>query len=152
MPTKPPGTPTIDLTESGDFGIINNAVFMTGQIQPVGTGAFDSFVQIQRNGTEQGYNSDHSPQFDEESSQPHNHSILLAEIPIVIGDGTNGTEEGVAYREFLLDLNEPNSQSNPYLSLDALQIWQEESGSLTNFTSGTGFAGTHTNYLAYNLD
>src|SRR5205085_4587500 len=39
-----------------------------------------------------------------------------------------------------------------FISLDKLQIWQEESGSLTNFTSGSGFAGAHTNFLAYNLD
>src|SRR5262249_45027891 len=67
-------------------------------------------------------------------------------------DGTNGTQEGVAYRELLLDLNEPNGQTKPYLSLDALQVWQEESGNLTNFTSGAGFAGAHTNHLVYNLD
>src|SRR6185503_6557021 len=69
---------------------------------------------------------------------------------IVIGDGSNGTIEGLAYREFRLDLNEPNGTR--YLSLDALQIWQQESGNLTNFTPGSGFAGTHTNYLAYDLD
>jgi len=39
-----------------------------------------------------------------------------------------------------------------FLSLDSFQIWQEEAGNLANFTPGTGFAGTHTNYLAYNLD
>lgn len=50
------------------------------------------------------------------------------------------------------------------LSLDKLEIWQEESGSLTGFTSagsaaagvhyasGPGFDGAHTDYLAYNLD
>jgi uncharacterized repeat protein (TIGR01451 family) len=150
MATKPPGTPTVDLTDSGDAGVINDAVFMTDPLQPAGTGAFNSFVQIQRTGTEQGYNSDHTAQFDESNSAQHNHSVLLADVPIVIGDGTNGTAEGIAYRQFLLDLNE--ASRNPYISLDALQIWQEESGNLTNFTPGAGFAGAHTNYLAYNLD
>ena len=42
--------------------------------------------------------------------------------------------------------------ANRYISLDALQIWQEEAGDLTNFTPGAGFAGAHTNYLAYDLD
>jgi uncharacterized repeat protein (TIGR01451 family) len=152
MPTKPPGTPTLDLTDAGDFGVIGDAVFTTGQVQPAGTGAFNSFVQIQRKGSEQGYNTDHSPQYDEKSSAPHNHSVLLADVPVVVGDGSNGTVEGLTYREFLLDLNEPNGGSKPYISLDALQIWQEESGNLTNFTPGSGFAGSHTNYLAYNLD
>ena len=150
MPTKPPGTPDLDLTEAGSFGVFGDAVFMTGQIQSAGTGQFDSFVQIQRNVSEQGYNTDASAQYDEKNSHNHNHSILLADVPIVIGDGSNGTVEGVAYREFLLDLNEANSK--PYISLDKLQIWQEEAGNLTNFTAGAGFAGAHTNYLAYDLD
>ena len=148
MPTRPPGTPTVDLTDSGNFGFINDAVFMTGLLEPDGPG-FYSFVNLQQDGSQQGYNSDHIAQFDE---KPPGNSVLLAEIPIFIGDGTNGTQEGVAYREFLLDLNEPNDQSKPYLSLDSLQIWQQESGNLNGFTPGAGFAGAHTNYLAYDLD
>lgn len=151
MPTKPPGTPDIDLTVADSFGIIGGAVFMTGGLQPAGTGNFNSFVQIQNSGSEQGYNSDAAPQFNEKNSHVHNHSILLADIPIVIGDGSNGTSEGVVYREFLLDLNDAGGNKQ-YISLDALQIWQEESGSLTSFTPGSGFAGAHTNYLAYDLD
>src|SRR6185503_7967068 len=50
------------------------------------------------------------------------------------------------------DLNGANGGNKPYVSLDSLQIWQEESGSLNGFTPGLGFAGLHTNYLAYNLD
>src|SRR5690349_15874923 len=150
MPLKPPGTPTIDLTDPNDFGTLDAAVFQVGFIQPAGTGVFNTFVQIQHNGIEQGYNTDNAiAQFDEKSA--HHHSLLLANIPIVIGDGTNGTVEGVAYRQFVLDLNEPGA-GKQYLSLDRLQFWQEESGSLTNFTSGAGFAGAHTNYLAYDLD
>ena len=126
MPTKPPGTPTLDRTEDDSFGVINDVVFQTGQTQSAGTGVFNSFVQLQRNGSEQGYNTDAAPQFDENNSTQHNHSILLADVPIVIGDGTNGTVEGMAYREFLLDLNE---SGGGYISLDKLQIWQEESGS-----------------------
>jgi uncharacterized repeat protein (TIGR01451 family) len=152
MPTRPPGTPDIDLTFDDTFGTLNGAVFATGQNQPAGTGVFNSFVQIQRTGTEQGYNTDASAQYDEKSAHNHNHSILLADVPLVVGDGSNGTQEGVVYREFLLDLNEANGGTNPYISLDALQIWQEEAGNLTHFTPGSGFAGAHTNYLAYNLD
>lgn len=152
MPTLPPGTPDINLTSDDTFGTLNGAVFATGQAQPAGTGTFNAFVQIQRTGTEEGYNTDASAQYNEGSAHNHNHSILLADVPIVIGDGSNGTLEGVAYREFLLDLNDPNGNTKPYMSLDALQIWQEEAGNLTNFTPGAGFAGAHTNYLAYNLD
>ena len=141
MPTKPPGTPDLDLTDPNTFGMINDAVFTTGQTIPAGTANFNAFVQIQRNGSEQGYNTDASAQYDEKNSHNHNHSVLLAEVPIVFGDGSNGTVDGVAYREFLLDLNEPNGGTKPYISLDKLQIWQQEAGNLTNFTPGLGFAG-----------
>ena len=152
MTTPPPGTPDLDLTLAGTAGSINGAVFSTGLTQSAGTGTFNAFVQIQRTGFEQGYNTDASAQYDELNSLTHNHSILLADVPIVIGDGANGTVEGLAYREFLLDLSEASGGTNPYISLDALQIWQNEAGNLTNFTAGAGFAGTHTNYLAYDLD
>ena len=150
MPTRPPGTPDVDLTYDGASGTINGGVFQTAGVQPAGTGNFNTFVRIQNTGTEQGYNTDAAAQFDEKAS--FHHSVLLANIPVVIGDGTGGTEEGVAYREFRLDLNEGSSGTNPFLSLDALQIFQEEAGNLTNFTPGSGFAGGHTNYLVYDMD
>src|SRR5436190_10665546 len=121
MTIRPPGTPDVDLTYDGAFGTINGAVFQTPEVQPAGSGTFNTFVRIQHTGTEQGYNSDAAPQFNEKST--FDHSILLANIPIVIGDGGVGIEEGVAYREFRLDLNE--STAGGFLSLDGLQIWQE---------------------------
>ena len=151
MPTTPPpGTPTLDLTLPGTAGSINGAVFMTGLYQLV-PDQFSSFLEIRDNGTEQGYNTDGALQQDQRDVQNSTHSILLAEVPIVIGDGSQGTMEGVAYREFRLNLGEAGN-AKQYLSLDALQIWQQEAGNLTNFTAGLGFAGSHTNYLAYNLD
>ena len=150
MPTRPPGTPDVDLTFDGASGTINGGVFMTGQFQQV-PDQFFSFLEIRHNGTEQGYNTDGALQQDQRDVQNATHSILLAEIPIVIGDGSNGTMEGVAYREFRLNIGEAGN-AKQYLSLDELQIWQEESGSLTNFTPDAGFAGAHTNYLAYDLD
>src|SRR5829696_1502855 len=155
-------TATVDLTVAGTGGTINGAVF-TNQSTNSGTGIFNTFVQLQDKGIEQGYNSDAAPQFDESTSHKHNHSILLADVPIFIGDGTGGTVEGVVYREFRFDANEVGGAGR-LLSLDKLEIWQEESGSLTGFTSpgsaaagvhyasGPGFTGTHTDYLAYNLD
>src|SRR5438874_514028 len=131
---QPPGTPTVNLTTANSSGTINDTVFATGTIQAAGTGVFNPFLQIQNNGFEQGYNSDHSAQFNEKSPLSHTHSILLADVPIVIGDGSNGTTDGVAYREFRLDLNGANGGTKPYVSLDAFQIWQEESGNLSGFT------------------
>jgi uncharacterized repeat protein (TIGR01451 family) len=152
MPIRPPGFPTLDLTTADSFGTIDDAVFETALAQPAGTGNFDTFEQVQSNGVEQGYNTDGTKQFDTKTSANFNHSILLAQIPTVVGDGSNGTVDGVVYREFLLDINEPNGGTGAFLSLDSLQIWQEESGSLTGFTPGAGFSGAHTNNLVYNLD
>ena len=89
MPTRPPGTPDIDLTFDNTFGLLNGAVFMTGLDQSAGTGTFNSFVQIQHAGTEQGYNTDATAQYDERSALNHNHSVLLADIPIVFGDAAD---------------------------------------------------------------
>ena len=95
MPTRPPGTPTLDLTLAGSFGFIDDVLFETSQVQPAGTGNFNTFVEVQDNGIEQGYNTDGAKQFDTKNSANSNHSILLAQVPIVNGDGTNGTIEGV---------------------------------------------------------
>src|SRR5678815_1612538 len=76
MPTPPPGTPDLDLTLAGTAGSINGAVFLTGETQSAGTGAFNAFVQIQRTGTEQGYNTDASAQYDENFA--HSQSFDLA--------------------------------------------------------------------------
>src|SRR5262245_259051 len=150
MPTNPL---KIDLTTSGSLGFVDEAVFIAGVDTLSGTGLFNTFVQIRHNGTEQGYNTDaDTTQFDEINSGSDNHSLLLANVPIVIGDGSNGTVEGVAYRQFILDINEIGGASGPFLSLDKLQIWQEETRSLTNFTPGVGFVGTHTNFMAFDLD
>src|SRR5262245_22706139 len=140
MPTNPL---KIDLTTSGSTGFVDEAVFIAGVDTLSGTGLFNTFVQIQHNGVEQGYNTDGTHQFDEKNNSQFNNSLLLANVPIVIGDGSNGTVEGVAYRQFILDINEVGGAGS-VLSLDQLQIWQEESRSLTNFTSGAGFAGAHT--------
>src|SRR4051812_44702161 len=150
MTTRPPGTPDVDLTFDGSSGTINGAVFMTGVPQGE-TVHFSSFLEIRNNGVEQGYNTDGALQQNQLDTQNSTHSVLLAEVPTFVGDGSGGTQEGVLYRVFHLNIAEAGT-TKQFLSLDALQIWQEESGSLASFTPGVGFAGSHTNYLAYNLD
>jgi uncharacterized repeat protein (TIGR01451 family) len=115
-------------------------------------------VQIQAGGTEQGYNTNFRPQqFDERNSASHNRALLLASVPIVEGDGTNGTVEGVLYREFLFDANEPNGQDRNFLLLDALQISQADVENLTGFDQplhqgGNGAAFCANATLVYDLD
>src|SRR5256885_1921187 len=105
MPTRPPGTPDVDLTFDGASGTVNGAVFMTGLFQPT-PDQFSSFLEIRNNGTEQGYNTNGTLQFDDRDVHNSTHSILLANVPIVVGDGSNGTQEGVAYREFRINIAE----------------------------------------------
>ncbi len=151
MPTPPASSSTVDLTTSGNFGYVGDAVFAAEQVN-AGTGAFPAFLSMSHSQNESGYNSDFRPvQFNETTNANHNHSLLLANIPIVEGDGTGGTIEGVLYREFLLDTNEGGTGDNRFISLDELQIWQEQSGNLTGFISNVGFTGG-VNYLAYDLD
>ena len=158
MPTPPASSATVDLTTSANFGTVDGAVFASFTVQPAGSGVFGTFVQIQGGATEQGYNTNFRPQqFDEHNSAPHNHALLLASVPIVEGDGTNGTVDGLLYREFLLDANEPNGQDRNFLSLDALQIYQANVGNLTSFHqpaqqggNGTGFGANAS--LVYDLD
>ena len=115
------GTPTVDLTFDGASGTINGGVFMTGTFQAAPT-QFSSFLEIRHNGTELGYNTNGTLQYNTLDDQNATHSILLANVPIVIGDGSMGTEAGVAYREFRLNIGEAGG-TKQLLSLDALQIW-----------------------------
>lgn len=128
----------LDLTAPGSSGYLAGGFFEQGDTQPAGTGVFNTFVQIQAHGSkqtiEQGYNTDYRPaQFDEKNDAPHNHSLLLASVPLVnVG--------GVEYRQFLLDINEPKGQTANYLSLDNLQVFQAAAGNLHDYPTFDGEA------------
>jgi hypothetical protein len=109
-----PSATVLDLTSHG--AEVTNGSFIARQIdaQPTGTGYIDSFVRIQGaasgGGAEQGYNTTARPlQFDENKSPQFTRSLALGQVPVVMVDG-------VAYREFLLDINKKSS--SPLLSVD----------------------------------
>ena len=115
------------LTSAGASGYVNGALFQQTNWQPTGSGVIDSFLRIQAAATEpteQGYNTDLRPvEFDEKKGATFNHSVVLGLIPIV-------NMNGVDYREFFLDVNEPRSQPKPgsetksaEISLDRLEIY-----------------------------
>jgi hypothetical protein len=92
----------------------------------------NDFVRIQSHGSnqtiEQGYNTDARPlQFDENKSPTFTRSLQLNELPTT-------TVNGVVYRELLLGVNQNSSQ--PYLSLDALQLFVSTSPTLTGYSGG----------------
>ncbi|HEU5116748.1 MAG TPA: LEPR-XLL domain-containing protein, partial [Isosphaeraceae bacterium] len=95
-------TTPLDLTGPASFGFINGALFRQGSNQPSGTGVFQSFVRIQNDGTEQGYNTDGSPQFDTKGGS-FTHAVLLSTIPLKVINGE-------AYREFNLDINQTGKE------------------------------------------
>ena len=85
--------------------------------QSTGTGVIDSFVRIQQTGNESGYNTDISTFGTPLNTMGGGFTtpLLLADVPIVMIDG-------VAYREFLLDINQ--TLPGALLSLNQIQIFQ----------------------------
>ncbi len=134
----------VDLTTAGSSGTINGAIFQQISPQSTGTGVIDPFVRLQRNVTEQGYNTDARPvQFDEKTDPNFTRSLLLSDVPVVNINGTN-------YRQFLLDINESNGQNREMLSLDQLQLFLGPVGDLNNYDTATRqLTGAN---LVYDLD
>ncbi len=108
----------VDLTTVGAHATIGSVLFQQTDTQPTGSGVIHSFVRVHAGGiaaVAQGYNTDARPlQYDENSSPVFTRSLQLSEAPIVFVNG-------VAYREFLLDINQ--KASSPLLSLDEMRIY-----------------------------
>src|SRR2546430_1905376 len=68
----------VDLTTAGSSGAILGAQFLEGTGITSGTGLIESFVRLEKDGIEQGYNTDSRPvQFDEKTDATFTHSIQL---------------------------------------------------------------------------
>ncbi|BAU12018.1 hypothetical protein LEP3755_25450 [Leptolyngbya sp. NIES-3755] len=137
------GAAVLNLTPTGlQSGSLNGAFFQEiDPNNPAGTGVLDSFVRLQSPGnstTEQGYNTGGRPlQFDENNSPQFTRSLKLTDVPIV-------TIGGIAYRQFVLDINEPNATrqdpSKPLIDLNQLQIFLGNAGNLLNYPTFGGNA------------
>ena len=130
----------IDLTASkGLSGAGNGAVFSNpNNLTVVGSGVIDPFVRIQVGGSggpESGFNTDATPSLDTKAGA-FTHSITLGAIGTITGDGTSSTVNGTVYRQFFVDINEPNGGGQQFLSLDALQFRVGNSASPAFFTQG----------------
>jgi hypothetical protein len=105
----------IDLTTTGSF-TVNGAVFETTDFGSTGTGSLDSFVRIQHNGTEQGYNTSNShPAFDEKTGS-WTHDLQIMDV------GTR-TVGDTLYLEFFLDINQVLGGDSRLLSLENVKIY-----------------------------
>jgi hypothetical protein len=145
-----PTDSSVDLTETGGEGFVNGA-FFTNDAQGAGTGVIDSFVRISTNqSVEEGYNTSDRPlEFDENSSPNFTRDLLFSDIPIIFLDPDgDGTFE--AFLEFQLDINEPNTASAKFLSLDEIEIYVSENQIVTGTYDGVNFGGTATK--VYELD
>jgi hypothetical protein len=130
----------VDLTTAMSSGTIGGVIFRTIDLAPTGTGVINSFVRIQHNGTEQGYNTSGRPVAFNELTDPNfTRNLTLGEVPVVAVGGTD-------YYSFNLDINEPNGGGQNLLSLDEVQIYTSSVGSQT--TSNVSSLGT----LRYDLD
>jgi SdrD B-like domain len=117
----------VDLTTHGAEETANRAIFRQVDPQPTGTGVIRSFVRIQGTGVERGYNTDARPlQLNENKSPQFTRSITIGDVPVVVVDG-------VAYREFLLDINQAGSK--PLLSLDELRLYVGTAPNLTGYNA-----------------
>ncbi|NLT84141.1 hypothetical protein GXW92_05160, partial [Coprothermobacter proteolyticus] len=98
---------------------------------PTGSGIFESFLRVQKNGVEKGYNTDYRPlQFDENSSAQFTRSFKLADVPQVkIGE--------TIYREFQLDINQSGKDPEWYISLDKFQVWLTDDPYLHGYDTST---------------
>ena len=134
----------LDLTAINSFGFLNGAFFKWTDLDrnATGTGLINPFVRLSTNhDTEQGYNTDGRPlAFDENNSPQFTKSIQLGGVPLV---NINGTD----YREFLLDINEPDRSGAGLLSLDKVQIYLNPTSGALN-TSTLADLGA----LVFNLD
>jgi hypothetical protein len=117
----------VNLTTAGSSGVINGAIYQ--QVDAPSPDLLQSFVRLDADGVEQGYNTDARPvQFDERPNASVTRSLLLADVPLVnIG--------GVDYREFVLDINQ--TVANPRLSLDELRIFVGGVGDLSGYRPRT---------------
>ncbi len=137
-----------DLTTVGSTALVQGARFYAVNPQPTGTGVIDPFLRIQQNTTEHGYNTDAAPQppYDAKPGL-WSHSLLLSTLAVVNVDGTD-------YFKFFLDINETESQTNPLLSLDELQIFTSTTGEVTgpSLDSNYNLSGTGLGTKRFDLD
>lgn len=151
----------LDLTTASSSGAINLAIYRQGFTAPAGSGNIQSFVRMSQSGTEYGYNTDARPYVDPVllngvgTTATFNRSLPLDDVPLVsIGDQV--------YLDFVLDINQLNS--SPFVSLDQVQIYLENSGSMQGtaanpFPAGFGTpiydmnpGGGSSNWVALNAD
>ncbi len=112
----------LDLTKLGSSGFINGAEFLQGTINPTGTGVYEPFLRLQKNGIEQGFNTS-APNVLDNKAGIWTKDLKASIMPII-------TVNGKQYRELRLDINETKTTKGRYLSLDSLEIYLQDTGGI----------------------
>ncbi len=106
-----------DMTTPGSTVTIGAGLFETVDLRSTGTGTINSFVRIQRNGVEQGYNTSARPvAFNENTSATFTHDLQLGDVGL-------RTIGAITYLEFLLDINQNSGGDNEFISLDEVRVY-----------------------------
>jgi hypothetical protein len=132
---------TLNLTTAGSSGFINGALYQQVPDQSTGTGVIDPFLRVQRDGIEEGFNTDASnPPLDAKGGI-WTHSIRVSDLDLQVVNG-------ISYYRFLLDINEVNTEAQRNISLDELQIYTGNAGASPASLAAIQGAST----LRYDLD
>lgn len=143
----------VDLTVSNSGTIsdgTNSLTFIFDKTQPSGTGVLDPFLRVQRNGTEQGYNTTvaNAGQLPfEEKFGIWTHDLQFSSMQVI-----NGTYN------FVLDIGEPvsdntNKGQESLLSLDGLKLYVTNTpGQNSSSVDGNGNANGILGTLLWDMD
>jgi len=127
-----------NLYQATDSCTFNAGVFDVVGPHPTGTGVIQSFLRVQQNGAEEGFNTGARPMLcdgrtcDDKTDPNFTRNLLSSSVPIVNIGGTD-------YRAFYLDINEPANLPGPnYITLDQVEIYVSNTANLTTHTSTGG--------------
>jgi hypothetical protein len=124
-------------TATSTCGPIDTALYSVLQPHPTGSGVIDSFLRIQQDTTEEGYNTSArvtDPAFSGQSagfctSSDCNSKTDLTFTHDLLTSNALVQINGQDYLQFFLDINEPNGNKQ-FLTLDQLEIFTSPTASL----------------------
>lgn len=120
-----PAATVLDLTTAGAEASANGALVRQSAALPTQGDQFDTFLRLRNQGTEAGYNTNHRPlRMDQKGGRAVTHALNLADVPTVVVDG-------VAYREFVLDVRQ--QARHPFISLRELRLYTSDNPRLHGY-------------------
>lgn len=106
----------IDITGATATTTVDGVIFSSIPPGGAGTGQYNTFLSIQDQNIEEGFNTDGTPNAGNDIKDANTHAVLLGNIPItIIG--------GVEYYQFRLDLNENNNTAGETISLNQFKLY-----------------------------